>query len=256
MDKLSRMLVIIKPNDVLYSRDIHSIDLVNKIILSDEYDEDLKNKLFLEMTKFLKSNNINYENDFDTNVFLIKEESWDKIIINKKSNFETKAIYDILKENNLESIIYNTKLSYWNKAQIKELDLNENMMILNDDYIDDVLLLERSGIPFNKRLVIRKSEYIDTIISKTKYVDGTVDLYITLFTSLIDDIFEIYHLVKDDEYMKNIMKSVRMQMVLINENKYNIENVENVKKYNVPTFGILNLFDQELLSKINMNNVL
>ena len=28
-----RMITIIKPNDVLYSRDLHAIDIMNKIIL-------------------------------------------------------------------------------------------------------------------------------------------------------------------------------------------------------------------------------
>lgn len=256
MDNLSRMLVIIKPNDVLYSRDIHAIDIVNKVVLSDRYNDDIKNELFVTMNKILKSNDIKFEIDFETNALKIKEESWDKFITKKKSNFETKEIYDILKNNKLDNLIYDTKLSYWNKAQIHELELNENMMILNDDYIDDILLLEKSGIYFNKSLVIKKSNYLETIISRTKYVDGTVDLYITLFTSLIDDIFEIYEMVKENEYMKNILKKVRMQMVLINENKYNLDKVEEVKKFNVPTFGILNLFDQDLLSKINSNKLL
>lgn len=251
-----RMITIIKPNDVLYSRDLHAIDIMNKIILDKNFDVDKKDKLFLIITNSLNRSKIKYSIHEEYNAIMLAEESWDSFICKKNGNFITKEFYDKLKEYGLIDLVYETKLSFYNKSQMENLDLNSNTIILNSDYIDDIKILERSGVIFKKDFIYQESKYLDFIISAISFRENKVKLFLNIFTSSIDDLVELYNKVKDNTYLKTLLKDVRISMMFITMNKYNESKIEEYNKLNVPAYGLINIFDQALISKINVNNIM
>lgn len=249
-----RMITIIKPNDVLYSRDLHAIDIMNKIILDREFNIDLKDKLFLLVDKVLKENDIKYSIHPDYNAFMIQEDSWEDIIYKKKGNFIFKEFYQTLKENNLEKLIYETKLNFINKAQMENLELNKNTIILNSNYIDDIKLLESNGVKFNsKEHVISEDKYLDFLIKSVTFHDSVVYLYLNVFSSSIDDLIELYNLIKDNTYLKTLLKNIKISTMFITFNKYNESKMEEYNKLNVPSYGLIKIFDQSLITRIKSN---
>lgn len=251
-----RMITFIKPNDVFYSRDIHAIDIMNKIISDSSFNMEIKNKLFLIITKGLDKNNIKYEIDSTYNFIMIKEDSWDSIIIKKNGNFIFKEFYEVIKESHNEDLIYNTKLTFINKAQLDNFNLDTNTIIINSDFIDDIKLLKMNGIDLNKNeFIIRESEYIDFILKNVNFRGKEVYLYINMFTSSIDDLVEIYNKIKDDSYIKGMFKNVKISMMFITLNEYNKSKIDEYNKLNVPAYGLINIFDQTLISKLKVNNL-
>lgn len=251
-----RMIILIKPNDVIYSRDLHAVDIMNKIIMDKNIDPDLKDELFVLFTKLIDKSNIKYHIHPEFNLFMLMGNGWDDLICNKANNFVFKDFYIKLKENGLEKLIYNTKLTYWNSAQLENIELNSNFIILNDDFIDDIKLLSSNGIDLTSKgreNIVNNKDLIDYLIKNVSFRDSDVYLYLNIFTSSIDDLLELYNKVKDNEYLKSLLKNVKINMMFITLNKYNESKIEYYNSMNVPPYGLLNIFDKYLISKLKTN---
>lgn len=255
---LQRSVTIIKLNDVLYCRDIHAIDLVNKIvILGEGFSNEDRDTIFIMMTDILKKSNIKFSINFETNGIEILESSWDDFIRKKNGSFITKDIYKFIIDKGKKDLIYNTKLSFSNKSVIEELDLNNNFIAINDGFIDDALLLKRNGIALNSEFVIEERNYVKHLLEISKYMDAQVEVYLNIITGDIDDIMELHYKLVNDKITTYMLRKVKINMLICNINEYNIKRAnEYYSNMNTCSYGLLNLFDQGLISKIKLNNML
>lgn len=252
-----KIITLFKPNNVFYSRDLHAIDIVNAILMSSKIDLQIKEDLNKMLYQILRSSDINFINEDKYGLFMINEPGWEEIIY-KKGNFVTRKIYKYLIDNNLKDFIYNVKLSFVNKEQLSNFDLNMNMFIVLEDseLINDIEVLKRNGYYFNEDAVFKKEDYIRFLNSQIANHDGKTFVYINMFTGCIDDTVEIQDLLKNDPYNRERLKNIYIAMVFVQYTKYNMSKVTYYKNMRPCSFGVMNLFDQCLLNKININKVM
>ncbi|MGL5316950.1 MAG: hypothetical protein ACRC92_27070 [Peptostreptococcaceae bacterium] len=249
--RYTRHVTLIKPNDVFYSRDIHIIDVVNNIIASTKVEIDVKDIISRELHMVLIGSNIDFE--MNHSFFMLKEESFEEILVKKRGPFISKSVYELIHKYNLTEFIYITKLSFFNRTNTENLDANLNLIITYDDIIDDKKLLESNGYFFRSQCWFHENKVFDTLLNLARPSNGDehISVYVSIFSGDMTDItFLLENGVK--YYDKKIVNSIFIQMCFINFSNYNLElSKSKYEKMTVkPPYGLIRLFNKNIFSSL------